>query len=160
LRWGARGRIAKAEAEEVGMPDDTIQTEIKNTDIVFDCPHCTKSLAIDRHGAGLFIVCPDCANRVQVPVPEGMDVTELEGTEEEKAVRMALLRESLSSAQDRISELEAEVADLQERRDDLERLRTAMIQQFRDIAGEVETVEAALARVTETLQAAEPQDED
>lgn len=30
-------------------------TEIRDTDIVFDCPHCGHNLAIDYRGAGLQI---------------------------------------------------------------------------------------------------------
>ncbi len=40
---------------------------IEAGDIVFDCPHCAKSIAIDARGAGLMINCPDCAARIQVP---------------------------------------------------------------------------------------------
>jgi hypothetical protein len=36
-------------------------------DIVFECPHCGKSLAIALRGAGMMIKCPDCQARVQVP---------------------------------------------------------------------------------------------
>jgi hypothetical protein len=35
--------------------------------MVFECPHCGKSLAIDERGAGMMITCPDCQERVQVP---------------------------------------------------------------------------------------------
>ena len=48
-------------------------SEVKETDIVFDCPHCGKSLAIDYRGAGLTIPCTDCGNYVEVPIPDGMD---------------------------------------------------------------------------------------
>ena len=40
---------------------------IKPNDIVFDCPHCGKSLAIDGRGAGLMVTCPDCHRDVVVP---------------------------------------------------------------------------------------------
>lgn len=44
---------------------------LKPDDIVFECPHCGKSLAIDEEGAGLVVICPDCQARVQVPGEEG-----------------------------------------------------------------------------------------
>lgn len=44
--------------------------EIAETDIIFDCPQCAKSLAIDGRGAGLMITCPDCGTRIQVPYPD------------------------------------------------------------------------------------------
>jgi DNA-directed RNA polymerase subunit RPC12/RpoP len=45
-------------------------SEIEDSDIIFDCPQCAKSLAIDSRGAGLMIACPDCGTRIQVPYPE------------------------------------------------------------------------------------------
>ena len=36
-------------------------------DIIFNCPHCTKSLAIDERGAGRKVKCVDCGNELTVP---------------------------------------------------------------------------------------------
>jgi hypothetical protein len=44
--------------------DEVVLTE---SDIVFECPHCGKSLAIEDRGAGMIVTCPDCRARVQVP---------------------------------------------------------------------------------------------
>lgn len=44
---------------------------IAQEDIIFECPHCGKSLAIEPRGAGMVIVCPDCQARVQVPGTPG-----------------------------------------------------------------------------------------
>jgi len=53
--------------------------EIEESDIIFDCPQCAKSLAIDERGSGLMITCPDCGTRIQVPYPEpGTGPSELE----------------------------------------------------------------------------------
>ena len=38
--------------------------EIPETDIVFECPHCGKSLSIDPRGAGLVIRCTQCQQPV------------------------------------------------------------------------------------------------
>lgn len=88
--------------------------EIPETDIVFECPNCGKSLSIDPRGAGLIIECPQCHQKVTVPVPEGMNVEDFDATPEELSFR-------LSTANKRISNLEKLVAD-QER--ELEVLRT------------------------------------
>lgn len=45
-------------------PGENVVTE---SDIVFDCPHCGKSLTIDQRGAGMMVRCPDCQASVQVP---------------------------------------------------------------------------------------------
>ena len=43
--------------------------EIRDTDIVFDCPICGKNLVIDYRGAGLQINCSQCGESVLVPIP-------------------------------------------------------------------------------------------
>ena len=39
------------------------------TDILFQCPKCDKSLAVDERGAGRWINCPDCGNAITIPQP-------------------------------------------------------------------------------------------
>lgn len=96
------------------MPDPVReQSVIKETDIVFDCPNCGKSLAIDYRGAGLAIPCTDCGQYVDVPIPEGMEVTDIDSSNEEQEMRILNLRRSLSGAEERIVELEARLASLQ-----------------------------------------------
>ncbi len=87
--------------------------EIKETDIIFDCPHCGKSLAIDYRGAGLSIPCSDCGRHVDVPIPDGMEVTDIDSTEEEQEIRILNLRRSLGEADSRILQLESRVKALE-----------------------------------------------
>ena len=54
------------------------ETEIRDTDIVFDCPHCGHNLAIDYRGAGLQINCVNCGESVLVPIPDGMKIDDLD----------------------------------------------------------------------------------
>lgn len=55
------------------MPDQkTVAGELSaetvtEKDILFDCPHCAKSLVIDERAAGLVIQCPKCSKEVEVP---------------------------------------------------------------------------------------------
>lgn len=51
---------------------------IVGSDIVFDCSHCGKSLVIDCRGAGLNIICPQCNSELEVPIPEGFDLADLD----------------------------------------------------------------------------------
>ncbi len=86
--------------------------EIKETDIIFDCPNCGKSLAIDYRGAGLTIPCSDCGKYGEVPIPEGMELTDLDSTEEEQETRILNLRRALASAEAKIAVLSTQVEDL------------------------------------------------
>ena len=88
-------------------------SEIKETDIIFDCPHCAKSLAIDYRGAGLTIPCTDCGQYVDVPIPEGMELTDIDSSNEEQEVRILNLRRSLGASEARIGVLEARIKQLE-----------------------------------------------
>jgi len=105
------------------MTDEPLDesSEIKETDIVFDCPHCGKSLAIDYRGAGLTIPCTDCGKTCEVPIPEGMEITDIDSSDEEQEMRILNLRRSLSAAEHRIDQLETEIEELHARREVLER---------------------------------------
>jgi predicted RNA-binding Zn-ribbon protein involved in translation (DUF1610 family) len=41
--------------------------EVSAADVVFECPHCGKSMVINQQATGLVITCPDCQASVQVP---------------------------------------------------------------------------------------------
>jgi transcription elongation factor Elf1 len=60
------------------MAERENETEIKDDDIVFECPNCGHSLVINYKGAGLTVQCPECNHKVQVPIPEGIDVWDLD----------------------------------------------------------------------------------
>lgn len=50
------------------MSELTSETEIHSeNDLLFSCPHCEKSMAIELRGMGLTIQCPDCHGLVKVP---------------------------------------------------------------------------------------------
>ncbi|MEI6515057.1 MAG: hypothetical protein WCO77_03690 [bacterium] len=128
--------------------------EIRDSDIVFNCPFCDKSLAIDCRGAGLTITCPDCGNKLEVPIPENMEVTDIDSSDEDKAVRLIHMREVISESQKRILDLEAEVKDITLRRDSLETIRTENAIRFEVIQHELESIQRALSRISEVLNSA------
>jgi transcription elongation factor Elf1 len=131
--------------------------EIKETDIVFDCPHCGKSLAIDYRGAGLTIPCTDCGNFVEVPIPPGMELVDLDSNEEEQEVRIVNLRRALGDTELRIRRLEEELDAVMSRREALELARTAGLARdkaVRDNLDALKRIAADLNRAVETLTAA------
>ena len=77
-----------------------LNTSLKANDIVFDCPHCGKNLAIDERGAGMDITCPDCQNTIQVPTQSANDTD-------------AELARELEAARAKIAFLEKNQAELQ-----------------------------------------------
>ncbi len=124
------------------QPDAT--TDIKDTDIVFDCPHCSKSLAIDYRGAGLTIKCSDCGNDVQVPIPEGLEIEDIDSSSEEQEIRIMHLRKSLAGAQERILALETAVEELTTRRESLEKGRSEHMYRMGEIVEKIDAIESSL----------------
>lgn len=101
--------------------------ELQPTDIVFECPQCGKSLAIDVRGAGYLVKCPDCGTQLQVPGMENMDE--------------AVAPEAAPAAGD----LSAIVQHL-------ERLRAIDHERLKQVSGEVALIQAALDRIVGLLE--------
>ena len=97
------------ETEEVFAEGDTI---IRDTDIVFDCPHCGHNLAIDYKGAGLQITCVNCGQSVLVPIPDGMDITDLDLEPGEILKQLFAARRNLQKAEQRIAFLEEKLRNV------------------------------------------------
>ena len=127
-------------------------TEIKDTDIIFDCPHCGKSLAIDYRGAGLTIPCSDCGKMVEVPIPEGMEITDIDSTEEEQEIQILNLRRLLSVAEKKNLHLEEEISELRERREVLEHEHSQSIARSTRLRTNVTSLQAALKAVTSAVK--------
>lgn len=108
--------------ESAGDPDDEpqTQTEIRDTDIVFDCPHCGHNLAIDYRGAGLQIACVNCGESVLVPIPDGMKIDDLDLEPGEILKQLFAARRQLQKALLQIKDLQDELGRMQVRRDALQ----------------------------------------
>lgn len=90
------------------------QEEVPETDITFECPHCGKYLSIDPRGAGLVIQCTMCGQPVTVPIPEGMEIDDLDAEPEELSIQLFSSRQNLAKAQARIAVMEQELDELRE----------------------------------------------
>ena len=99
--------------------EDEMETEIRDTDIVFDCPHCGHNLAIDYRGAGLQITCVNCGESVLVPIPDGMKIDDLDIEPGEILKQLFAARRNLQRLEFRIEELEQQLRTMTIRRDTL-----------------------------------------
>ena len=88
--------------------------EIRDTDIVFDCPHCGKNLVIDYRGAGLQINCSECGESVLVPIPDGMELADLDLDPGEILKQLFATRRNFQKAELQIQALKARLVQLQE----------------------------------------------
>lgn len=101
--------------------------DVRPDDIIFECPQCGKSLAIDVRGAGYLVKCPDCGTQVQVPGFESG-----EGAAHEGAASAG------GDAADRVRQLE--------------RLRALDHERLQQISGELALIQAAIDRVVGLLE--------
>lgn len=119
------------------------------TDIIFECPHCTKSMAIDERGVGLVVTCPDCGRGVQVPETSGQPGLPAEAlvVEEPPAPKTPL-----EAAQAKIERLVGNLEELRDRRRYLEHLRTENMARFEQIGREMGIIQNAIDRIMTLLQ--------
>ena len=133
------------------------------TDIVFDCPHCGKSLAIDARGAGLMINCPECQLDVQVPgvplserQPDAAQPAAQPEVKPEQAAAPAPdpadLSEALQASHTKIERLVASLEEVRERRRYLEKLRSDNMARFDLISKELVTIQNAMDRIVAIIQ--------
>lgn len=102
------------EGEDVPVRENVEDAEIRDTDIVFDCPHCGKNLVIDYRGAGLQIHCSECGEEVLVPIPDGMELNDLDLDPGEILKQLFATRRNYQKASVKIQELKARLVQLQE----------------------------------------------
>lgn len=121
------GDASVAAFEEV----DTDQ--IPATDIVFECPYCGKSLSIDQRGAGLVIACTACQQMVTVPIPEGMELSDIDLPPEEQEAQLSNMRVMLSQAQKKIAELTEQNLHLAEQVDAGERANSGRARRLAEL---------------------------
>lgn len=130
---------------------DSIDENIRETDIVFDCPHCGHGLVIDNRGAGLVITCAECGKPVQVPIPEGMDISDLDQGPEGLQLQIRTLRNALLKAENRERELQKLVSGISERKATLERARMNQLRRITEMHAAVERVQKQLSEASNVL---------
>ena len=100
--------------EAIEVRENEEGAEILDTDIVFDCPHCGKNLVIDYRGAGLQIRCSECGETVLVPIPDGMDLADLDLDPGEILKQLFATRRNYQKAELQVQALKARLVHLQE----------------------------------------------
>ena len=102
-------------AEDIVSPEaGGADEDIRDTDLVFDCPHCGKRLAIDYRAAGLQIACSECGEQVLVPIPEGMKIDDLDLDAGEVLQQLFATRKNYQKAELEIQSLRARLLQIQE----------------------------------------------
>jgi transcription elongation factor Elf1 len=131
------------------MADDIIREtdEIQATDIVFDCPHCGKSLCIDYRGAGLNIACTDCGEEASVPIPDGMELDDLDSSPQDQEVRIINLRNSLAQSEARARGLAEDLEILMARCAELKAERDSVTEGSPEVLERISRIQQAQADI-------------
>lgn len=136
---------------EPPIQQPVVQEEIRSTDIVFTCPSCGSSLAIDYRGAGLEINCTQCGAPTLVPIPAGMEVSDLDLSSGELLVQLFQARTMVHKRDQQIAELTQIVESLKLRRGELERNRMNSLHRYAELAHMCQSISRAQADVTGVL---------
>jgi transcription elongation factor Elf1 len=124
---------------------------ILDTDIVFECSFCGKSLAIDYRAAGLSVPCSDCGKLVAIPIPDGMELTDLDSTEGDQYVRAIHLRQALKDSQTKAAALERKVDELHEEADAQEEAHMERKKITAKVAQKTAVIRKSLRQIEVTL---------
>ncbi len=126
------------------MSKSTQETTFTENDIIFECPFCTKSMAIDKRGMGLTINCPDCNGLVRVPM-----VSE-ETQKSPDSVNMPVdgLADALHESRDEVRGLRDRIEELNELREKLEKQTAVQEEKLGELRREFSNIQSALDRVS------------
>jgi len=138
------------EVQEEQQEEIEISGEFQEGDIIFECPHCSKSIAIDPRGAGLMINCPDCDARIQVPFPE--EDEQLLDEEFGSDSQLDEYVEALEASQRKVREQMQALESVTKRRDYLEKLRVEHMGCLKVIKSEMGILQDAVDRIVAVLQ--------
>jgi len=130
---------------------EEVPEEIKSTDIVFACPACGHNLAIDYRGAGLQINCTQCGMPTLVPIPGGMEVSDLDIPSGELLVQLFQTRTMMHKRDQQIAELTQIVESLKARRSELERNRLNSLHRYAELSHMCQSINRAQTEITTSL---------
>jgi|GEM_PF-1057723 len=127
------------------MTDPIIdKTEFTEDDIIFECPFCSKSMAIDKRGMGVTINCPQCSGMVRVP----MVSESTEGSPASVNMPVEGLADALDESRDEIDDLRQKISDLESLRGKMEQHCSLHEQKLTSLRREFGSIQSALDQVS------------
>ncbi|MDA3873560.1 MAG: hypothetical protein PF795_06340 [Kiritimatiellae bacterium] len=131
-------------AQDITQDSALDTTQFTDDDIIFECPFCTKSMAIDKRGMGLTINCPQCDGLVRVPT-----VSEsTEATPDSVTMPVEGLADALDESRDEIDELKQKISDLEDLRESLEKQSSLQEEKLSLLRREFSNIQSALDQVS------------
>ncbi len=136
-------------------------TIIRDTDIVFDCPHCGHNLAIDYRGAGLQINCVNCGESVLVPIPGEMKIDDLDLEPGEILKQLFATRRNLQKAETMAETLAARIDEMTRERESREAALATLelkVDELKQLCLQQATVNDKMSVIVSGLLGARPDD--
>ncbi len=159
---------APADAEVPFDPEASLDGEdaeggtiIRDTDIVFDCPHCGHNLAIDYRGAGLQINCVNCGESVLVPIPGEMKIDDLDLEPGEILKQLFATRRNLQKAETMAETLAARIDEMTRERESREAALATLelkVDELKQLCLQQATVNDKMSVIVSGLLGARPDD--
>jgi hypothetical protein len=118
--------------------------EFTEDDLIFECPFCQKSMAIDKRGMGLTINCPDCNGLVKVPTVSDS----AEETPHTVSMPVEGLADALEQHRTELETLKEKLASVEKIRSQLERQTTEHEQKLTQLRREFGNIQSALDQVS------------
>jgi septal ring factor EnvC (AmiA/AmiB activator) len=125
---------------------DTEKSEFTDDDIIFECPFCSKSMAIDKRGMGLTINCPQCSGMVRVPTIS--ESTETGGQPFSVNMPVEGLADALDESRDEIEALRSKIQELETLWSKFEQQSTEQENKLTALRREFGNIQSALDQVS------------
>ena len=119
--------------------------EIMPTDIVFDCPNCNHNLVVDYRAAGLQVPCSQCGTIIQVPIPDGMHLEDLDCDPGELLQQLLQTRRMLMKAEQAAQQMGEKIVEMTQKVADYRKALLA-------VKARVETLQEAAELASTTRQ--------
>ena len=87
-----------------------------------------------------------------IPIPEGMDIGDIDKSDEEMEIVILNMRKSLAAAEARISSLEEDIDELNSRRDALEKQRQDTVYKFGAVAEQASLIQKSMDDIANALR--------
>lgn len=136
---------------------------LAGSDILFECGQCGKNLSIDCRGAGLNIRCPQCDSELEVPIPEGFDLAEIDraisdSVASDKKIKLPMpdsdaTAAASSESAEQIEMLKAELETIRAQRENITQQKADMLKAIRIVNRQVEELRKALDGLGAALDA-------
>ena len=128
-----------------------LPTGFDENDLFFECPKCGKNMGINRQGAGLVVTCPDCGQRMQVPIPDDLQKDLRGGAGVEDFTQASEIQTLPPELNEKVERLSITMDELKRRKQFLESKYQECLARMERVRDEIALMQASLDRMVDSL---------